>query len=318
MLIETDYRALAHAGKDGLPLNLCGAVVVIGNFDGVHRGHQALLAEGKALGAPLDAKLVVLTFAPHPRRFFKPDQPPFRLSDNVLRAEALMQAGADGIVVLKFDAILAQVPAKDFVETILLRALQAKHVVVGNNFVFGHKRGGDTELLQKMGRELGFGVTALPVIAEEGARLSSQSVRDAIQKGRMAAAENILGRPWEIRGTVIRGDQRGRTIGFPTANMSLGEFQHPAYGVYAVQVTVEGGGTYKGVANIGIKPSFGLHAPLLEAHLFDFNGDLYGKTLRVALREFLRPEEKFGGLDALKEQIALDAARAREILARLS
>jgi riboflavin kinase/FMN adenylyltransferase len=316
MLIETDYRALTSAGQEGLPLKACGGVVAIGNFDGVHKGHQALLAEGRALAEVLQVPLVVLTFAPHPRFFFKPDQPPFLLSDTVLKVEKLQQVGADAIVQLKFDAILANVTAEEFIRHVLIEGLQAKHIVVGDNFMFGHKRGGNVEMLQKAGREHRFGVTAMPAISDfTGQRVSSERVREALRHGQLASAEELLGRSWEIRGTVIHGDKRGRTIGYPTANVMPGDFLPPKFGVYAAKIMIEEtGGTYHAAVNFGIRPMFEIPTPLLEAYLLDFSGDLYGRTLRVAFVEFLRPEQKFLGLDDLKIQIEKDVQQTREVL----
>lgn len=316
MLIETDYSALATAGQDGLPLKVGGGVVAIGNFDGVHRGHQELLAEGRALADVLGEHLIALTFDPHPRRHFQPQQPPFLISDKVLKIEHLAAAGADTIVQMRFDALLASVTAEDFIRNILLNALQAKHVIVGNNFVFGAGRGGNVEMLQKWGREKGFAVTAMPQVTDLGGkRISSQIVRDAIKNGHMATAEELLNRPWIVRGVVERGDQRGRTIGFPTANIALHEYMVPKYGIYAASVQIEGETLWRdAVLNIGIRPMFELQYPLLEVYLLDFNGDLYGKTLRVAFYDFIRAEAKFNGLEALKTQIGEDVKSAKEIL----
>jgi riboflavin kinase/FMN adenylyltransferase len=316
MIIDTDYRALARAGQDGLPLSLSGAVVAIGNFDGVHRGHAALLAHARDVANGLGAPLVALTFDPHPRRHFMPDAPPFMLSDNVMRAENLRTAGADAVVTLRFDAILAHVTAGEFIDTILTRAFAARHVIVGENFLFGYKRGGGVDTLRAANR---FGVTGFALVVEDGVRLSSNVARDAVRLGRMAAAEQVLGRPWALRGTVLRGAARGRTIGFPTANIGLGAFIRPAFGVYAGHVAVEGGDATPrpAVMNIGTRPTVdGTHA-LLEVHLFDFEGDLYDKTLRVQPRHMLRPERKFAGLDELRAQIARDAVDARQILAQM-
>jgi riboflavin kinase / FMN adenylyltransferase len=319
MIIETDYRALSTAGQDGLPLRACGGVVVIGNFDGVHKGHQALLAEGRALADVLGVSLVVLTFAPHPRFYFKPDQPPFLLSDEVLKHEFLEQCRVDAVVQLTFDAILSSVTAEEFIQNILLNGLQAKHVVVGNNFVFGHKRGGDVEMLQKAGREHGFAVTAMPAVTDvTGERISSERVRDALRHGRMASAEELLGRPWIIRGEVMHGDKRGRTIGFPTANVRLDRFLPPKFGIYAARVTIEDTRlVYNAAVSIGIRPMYQVTSPLLEAYLLDFDGDIYGKTIRIALSDFIRPEQKFMDLDELKAQIGQDVNETRRILQNL-
>lgn len=318
MLIETNYSALARAGQDGLPLKTAGGVVAIGNFDGVHKGHRALLAEGKALADVERVNLVALTFDPHPRRYFQPQQPPFLLNDITLRSEHLQQAQVNAIVQMKFDALLAGVTAEDFIEEILLNCLQAKHIVVGNNFVFGAQRGGDVELLQKWGRNRGFAVTAMPQVVDAGGiRISSQSVRDAIKNGQMARAEDLLGYSWVLRGEVVRGDQRGRELGWPTANIALSDFVTPKFGIYAARVQIEGeegGKWYDAVLNIGIRPMFALVTPLLEVHLLNVQKELYGKILRVAFYDYIRAEANLPNIEALKAQIALDAEAAKTIL----
>jgi riboflavin kinase/FMN adenylyltransferase len=314
--IQTDYRGLAHAGQEGLPLRLNGGVVAIGNFDGVHLGHQALLQRERQLADEKNMRLLALTFSPHPRRFFQADQPPFLLSDSILRRDYLEQAGVDAVVELTFDGVLARTTAEDFVKHILVDAMQAKHIVVGENFLFGAGRTGDVKLLKEMGKKHGFEVTALPLMKDiDGKRLSSEQVRAAIRNGHMVTAEQLLGRPWLTRGEVIRGDQRGREWGFPTANMVLQEFLAPKYGVYSARVQIEPEGEwYKAVMNFGIRPNFVLPFPLLEIHVLDFAGDLYGKVLRVEWRDFMRPEKRFATTDLLKKQIAEDVKRAKELL----
>ncbi len=309
-----------------LPAAAKGAVVVIGNFDGVHRGHQLLLADARKLAADLKAPLAVLTFEPHPRSVFLPDQPPFRLTSLRSKAHALQEAGVDHLFVLHFDHAFSLQPAEAFVREFLVRDLAACHVLVGWDFCFGHKRAGNVALLKSMGATHGFGVTAVdPVMTGEGEVYSSSIIRDHLRHGRPAKATELLGRPWEIEGRVEPGDQRGRTIGFATANIHLGDYLCPALGVYAVQAGrdpgVEHGGEtlwLTGVANLGQRPTVDGQDVRLEVHLFDFTGDLYGETLRVRLMDFIRPEKKFDGLDALKAQIALDCGRAREILAQTS
>jgi len=309
-----------------LPADARGAVVVIGNFDGVHRGHQLLLADARRQADELGAPMAVLTFEPHPRSVFLPDQPPFRLTSLRAKAHALQQAGVDHLFVQHFDRDFALKPAEAFVTEILVGDLAARHVVVGWDFCFGHKRAGNVALLKSMGAKHGFGVTAVdPVMAGDGAVYSSSIIRDHLRAGRPAKAAELLGRPWEIEGRIEPGEQRGRTIGFPTANMGLGDFLCPALGVYAVLAGrdpgVEHGGEtrwHHGVANLGRRPTVGGEGVRLEVHLFDFTEDLYGETLRVRLMDFIRPEKKFDGLDALKAQIALDSGQAREILSRIS
>ena len=307
-----------------LPAAARGAVVVIGNFDGVHRGHQLLLADARRQADALHAPLAVLTFEPHPRSVFLPDQPPFRLTSLRAKAHALQEAGVDDLFVLHFDRAFSLKTAEAFVLDILVGDLAARHVVVGWDFCFGHKRAGNAALLKSMGAQHGFGVTAVdPVMTRDGEVYSSSIIRAHLREGRPAKAAELLGRPWEIEGRVEHGDRRGRSLGFPTANLGLGDYLRPAIGVYAVLAGrdpgVEHGGETRwlpGVANFGRRPTVAGEDLRLEVHLFDFAGDLYGETLRVRLVDFLRAEKKFDGLDALRAQIALDCGQAREILAR--
>ncbi|MGF1593130.1 MAG: bifunctional riboflavin kinase/FAD synthetase [Kiloniellaceae bacterium] len=309
-----------HTGD--LPAAARGAVVVIGNFDGVHRGHQLLLADARRQADALAASLAVLTFEPHPRSVFQPDQPPFRLTSLRAKAHALQEAGVDNLFVLHFDRAFSLKSAEAFVQDILVGDLAARHVVVGWDFCFGHKRAGNVALLKSMGAQNGFGVTAVdPVMTGDGQVYSSSIIRNHLREGRPAKAAELLGRPWEIEGRVEHGDQRGRTIGFPTANLGLGDYLRPALGVYAVLAGrdpgVEHGGETRwlpGVANLGRRPTVAGEDLRLEVHLFDFAEDLYGETLRVRLVDYLRPEKKFDGLDALRAQIALDCGRAQDIL----
>ncbi len=302
-----------------------GCVVVIGNFDGVHKGHQTLLADARKMAGQLDAPLAVLTFEPHPRSVFQPDQAPFRLTSLRAKAHALQELGVDHLFVLHFDRAFSLRPAEAFVEEILVADLAARHVVVGWDFCFGHKRQGNVALLKSMGAKLGFGLTAVdPVMTGTGAVYSSSIIRQQLRDAQPSEAAALLGRPWEIEGRVEKGDQRGRTIGFPTANIALGDYLAPAPGVYAVYAGRDPGVEHgeetlwtPAVANLGHRPTVAGEDLRLEVHLFDFAGDLYGETLRVRLIDYLRPEKKFDGLDALQAQIALDCDQAREILARI-
>lgn len=313
MLIETEYRALVSAGQEGLLLKASDAVVVIGNFDGVHLGHRDLLMHGRDIADKNGWRLVVLTFSPHPRSFFCPDQPSFLLTNTHQKMEQLTLAGADDVVVLKFDAVLSQVTAQEFITDVLENALSAKHVVVGDNFVFGKGRGGDINLL----KQANFEVSAWPMVMDAlGQRISSERIREALRHAKVATAEELLGRPWELEGEVVKGHQRGRTIGFPTANMGLGEYLYPKFGVYSAEIRFEGeDGMHPAVVNIGNRPTIGISGPLLEAHLLDYAGDLYGKTMQVKLQNFLRPEQKFANFDELKEQIQKDVVWAKALFA---
>jgi len=294
-----------------------GSVVAIGNFDGVHLGHQIVIGRAREIARGLGAPLAVLTFEPHPYGVFNPKAPPFRLTLLRGKARALEALGVDLLFVLHFDLAFAQVSAEDFAREVIVAGAQARHALVGYDFHFGHKRRGTPALLQELGARLGFGVTVVqPIAAPGGAVYSSTRIREHLAEGRPREAAVLLGRPFEIEGRVEAGDRRGHTIGFPTANLSLGDFLRPAGGVYAVRVAIESeAGWRDGVANLGTRPTVGGTDLRLETHLFDFAGDLYGKHLRVALVDYLRPERKFSGLEELKAQIAADAARARAILA---
>jgi riboflavin kinase / FMN adenylyltransferase len=296
-----------------------GAVVAAGNFDGVHLGHQAVLGEAKALARRLDAPFAVLTFEPHPRVVFQPGLPPFRLTPFRAKSRELETLGVDLLFTLHFDLAFAQKTAEEFVAEVLVAGLGIKAVVVGYDFVFGNKRRGTAELLKTEGSKHGFDVKVVaPVSAAGGVVYSSTHIREHLVAGRPRDAAALLGRPWEIDGRVDVGDKLGRTIGFPTANIDLADYLRPAPGVYAVRAGIEEGGKtewHDGAANLGWRPTVGGKDLRLEAHLFDFSGDLYGKHLRVAFIERLRPEQRFAGLDALKAQIAADCQKAREILA---
>jgi riboflavin kinase / FMN adenylyltransferase len=303
-----------------LPAAARGAVVAIGNFDGVHRGHQTVVAAAKAEARRLGVPVCVLSFEPHPRSLFRPDDPPFRLTPFRIKARLLEALGVDLHVVLHFDQAFAARSAEDFIQTILVGAMGARHVVVGYDFCFGHRRAGTSETLTAFGRRLGFGVTIVTQASDEtGGLYSSSRARELLAAGDTHGAAEILGRPWEIEGRVEHGDKRGRELGFPTANVELGDFLRPAYGIYAVRCAVDEGGPlvwHDGVANLGIRPMWRTETPLLEAYLFDFSGDLYHRHLRVQLVEWLRGEEKFDSLEALVTQIDRDCDAARQVLAR--
>ncbi|SKA31866.1 riboflavin kinase / FMN adenylyltransferase [Enhydrobacter aerosaccus] len=289
-------------------------VVALGNFDGVHRGHQALVQhaveQAKVLGVPM----VALTFEPHPRRFFVPDTAPFRLTLSPAKVRLLEQCGVQAVLEQRFDEAFASLSADAFVDDVLLAGLGVRHVVCGYDFTFGARRGGNVEKLRKRGRERGFAVTVLEPVMREGEIYSSTRIREALRAGWASEAAELLGRQWEIEGIVEHGDQRGRAIGFPTANVALGEHLRPRFGVYAVRALIDGK-WIDGVANLGKRPTIGKLQENFEVNLFDFSGDLYGKVLRVALVEFIRPEMKFSGLEQLKAQIAADGQAARSILA---
>lgn len=304
--------------RSTVPPQAQGAVLAIGNFDGVHRGHQGLINLVRSIAAPMGAPAGVMTFEPHPRQFFRPDTPPFRLTPQADKARLFAAQGVDVMVVQPFDAALAGMLAADFVIDLLVEKLRAVHIVIGFDFCFGSGRGGDVALLHHMGELEGFGLTVVDPIGDNdchpGESYSSSGIRRALEAGNVASATNQLGRPWSITGTVLHGDQRGRTIGFPTANIAMGDYLRPALGVYAIEAVLDDGRVVGGVANIGRRPTFGKEDVNLEAHLFDFSGDLYGRTVEIRLIGHVRAERKFSGLDELKAQIALDGETARALL----
>jgi riboflavin kinase/FMN adenylyltransferase len=294
-----------------------GAAVAVGNFDGVHLGHQAVLAEARRHADAAGCRLAVLTFEPHPRTVFQPGAPPFRLTPFRAKARALEELGIDLLFTLHFDAEFAKKSAEEFVAEALVAGLGASQIVVGYDFVFGNKRRGTPDLLKTEGAKHGFAVHVIePIAAAGGIAYSSTQIRELLVAGNPRGAAALLGRPWEIEGRVETGDKLGRTIGFPTANIALADYLRPAPGVYAVRAAIDAPTPrwFDGAANLGFRPTVGGTDLRLEAHLFDFDGDLYGKHLRVRFIERLRPEQRFAGLDALKVQIAADCARAREIL----
>jgi riboflavin kinase/FMN adenylyltransferase len=295
-----------------LPAELTGAALAIGNFDGVHRGHQAVIAEAGGRAAALGAPHLVVTFEPHPRAVFRPADPPFRLTPRRTKLELFATLGVAGTVVFPFSRAFASIEATAFVRDVLVGGLKARHVVVGENFCFGRGRAGTADFLRDQAPTAGFGVTAVaPERDAGGAPYSSSRARELLRAGDPQAAAAILGRPFAIAAHVKHGDHRGRLLGFPTANLPLGDHMRPRAGVYAVQARLADGAVRPGVANLGDRPTVGGSDFRLETHLFDFAGDLYGKRLEVALLHFLRPEMKFPDLDALKRQIAADAADAR-------
>lgn len=296
-----------------LPAHARGACVAIGNFDGVHRGHALLIRAAHA--ARPDTTLAVLTFEPHPRELFRPDDPAFHLTLSSAQARLLAELGVDVIYRLPFDAAFSEMRADAFIDDVLHAGLGARHLVCGPDYAFGHRRGGTVDMLTTRAEALGIGLTVVPPLTDADGPISSSRIRRALQDGYPERAADMLGRPWEICGVVAHGDQRGRTIGFPTANIALGRHLEPARGVYAVTVTLPDGRAVPGAANIGRRPTVNAGPESrLEVNLFDFTGDLYGQELRVALHAYLRGERKFNGLDELRGQIALDCAEARRIL----
>ncbi|MFC6497537.1 bifunctional riboflavin kinase/FAD synthetase [Gemmobacter lanyuensis] len=290
-----------------------GASVAMGNFDGVHLGHRSVIEAAAGHGLP-----GVLTFEPHPREFFSPDAPPFRLMNAEARANRLAKLGVERLYELPFNATMAALSPEDFAAEVLADGLGVTHVTVGSDFCFGKGRKGTVEDLQALGAKYGFGVTIAPLLRAGGKEISSTAIRNALSEGRPRDAATMLGHLHRIEGEVIHGEKRGRELGYPTANMSVAGLHLPRLGVYAVKVDVLTGpqaGSYGGAASLGVRPMFGENAPNLETFIFDFKGDLYGQHLSVALVEYLRPEMKFTGLDALITQMDGDCARARTLLA---
>ena len=303
------WRIPAGASRDAFR----GASVAMGNFDGVHRGHQSVIDLARRDGAPLG----IITFEPHPREYFAPDAPPFRLMNAEARANRLEKLGVEWLFELPFDAELAAMSPETFVTEVLVAGLGVSHVVVGGDFRFGKGRTAGAAELVELGRAHGFDVTIAPLLHHEGTEVSSTAIRNALAEGRPEEANEMLGHLHRIEGAVIHGAKQGRQLGFPTANMAVERLHLPKLGVYAVKCDVLGGpqaGSYIGAANLGISPMFEGRQPTLETHLFDFSGDLYGQHLSVALVFYLRPEMKFSNLDALIDQMKVDCGRAREWL----
>ena len=296
-----------------------GASVAIGNFDGVHLGHRSVIdiarAEGEKIGAPLG----ILTFEPHPREYFAPDAPPFRLMGSEARTNRLEKLGVEKLYELNFNAALSALSPEDFAQNVISQGLGLQHVVVGADFCFGKGRAGTAQHLVEFGATMDFGVTIAPLLAGNIGEVSSTAIRTALSEGRPRDAAAMLGHWHRIEGEVIGGEQRGRELGYPTANMSIEGLHPPKFGVYAVSVDVLDGphkGHYQGAASLGIRPMFQGEQANLETFLFDFSGDLYGADLSVALVEYLRPEETFDSLDAFIAQMDADCARARDILSQ--
>lgn len=301
-------------GAGVIPAHLAGGIVALGNFDGFHLGHQAVVGAAVARARAEGRPALVATFDPHPIRYFKPDAAPFRLTTLDQRERLFAAAGVDAMIVFGFDAELAALSAEAFVEQRLLAALKVGGVVTGEDFTFGRARSGDVNALRAWGRARGFSTDAVAPVRLDGETISSSRIRAALIAGDAETAARLLTRPYAIQGVVQHGDKLGRTIGYPTANLDMSEYLRPAYGIYAVRGRLDDGRVLDGAANLGIRPSFDPPKELLEPHFFDFVGDLYGRTVSVELIDYLRPEAKFDSLDALVAQMDADCARARVIL----
>ena len=301
---------------DGLSAGQKGAVIALGNFDGLHKGHQAVIAQAGEIAKRLDADLGLAVFSPHPFAFFKPDAPPFRLMSKAMRAEILPSLGVSRLYEIPFNAPLRSMDDRAFVEQVLYRGLGVSHVVVGEDYKFGKNRCGDVHSLTRLCAERNIGVTALPPVGLHRiyGKYGSTEIRDALKLGDVFHAAHMLSRPWIVDGIVQTGAQRGRTIGFPTANLEFENLVRPKFGVYCVEVRLPGETVWRpGVANTGNRPTVDGEEARLEVHIFDFEQDIYGQHVAVRFRSFIREEKKFESFDALKDQIAKDAAGARAV-----
>ncbi|MES2054432.1 MAG: bifunctional riboflavin kinase/FAD synthetase [Pseudomonadota bacterium] len=301
-------------GSATIPPELRGGIVALGNFDGFHRGHQAVVGAAVAMAKAQGRPALVATFDPHPVRYFRSDAAPFRLTTLDQRERLFGAAGADAMVVFRFDATLAALTAAQFVTERLCGNLGVGGVVTGEDFTFGKNKGGDVHVLAGFGRRDGFAVETVGAVADHGEIVSSSRIRELLVAGDPRGAAALLTRPFAIQGNVQHGDKLGRTIGYPTANVDMGNYLRPAYGIYAVRGRLPDGRVLNGAANLGIRPTFDPPKELLEPYFFDFSGDLYGQCIEVELIEYLRPEAKFDSLDALTAQMAADCERARAIL----
>ncbi|MEQ9663299.1 MAG: bifunctional riboflavin kinase/FAD synthetase [Parasphingopyxis sp.] len=299
---------------DRLPDHLRGGVIALGNFDGFHKGHQAVAGRAVHHAKDDSRPVLIATFDPHPVRHFKPDVPPFRLTTLDQRERLFGAAGADAMMVFEFGDELAQTPARSFVEDILLDRFGVAGVVTGNDFVFGKGREGDVVMLAELAQRHGFFTEIVAPVDDGEEIVSSSRIRDALQAGDCATATRLLTRPFTIEGIVQHGAKQGRDLGYPTANIELGSYLRPKYGIYAVRGRLPDGTILDGAANLGIRPSFDPPAELLEPHFFDFSGDLYGQTITVELIDYIREEVKFDDLEALKEQMRKDCEDAGRIL----
>ncbi|WP_426256205.1 bifunctional riboflavin kinase/FAD synthetase [Sphingomonas sp. DC2300-3] len=301
-------------GGSTVPPHLAGGIVALGNFDGFHLGHQAVVGQAVARARAEGRPALVATFDPHPVRHFRPDTPPFRLTTLDQRERLFAAAGVDAMVVFAFDAALAALSAEAFAERLAAR-LQVAGVVTGEDFTFGQGKRGDVAMLAALGTAHGFTAETVGAVTLDGETVSSSRIRALLRAGDPRGAARLLTRPFAIEGTVQHGDKLGRTIGYPTANLDMGKYLRPAYGIYAVTARLPGGRRVQGAANLGIRPTFDPPKELLEPYFFDFSGDLYDQTIEVALIDYIRPEAKFDSLDALTAQMEADCAEAR---ARLS
>ena len=295
-------------------LNIKPSAAVIGNFDGVHRGHLEVLKNAKVFSSKSNLPLSVLTFDPHPREFFSKEKTNFLLQTVLDKAEALSKNNIDYLINLKFDDLLSELSPEQFVEKVLSESLSLKHIFVGKDFKFGKDRAGDINSLKSFGLKYRIGLSSIKLKNQDGTSISSTKIRNNLKKGKIKEANELLGRPYMISGLVIEGDKRGRQIGFPTANVSLGKLIRPAFGVYAVLIEGIENKVLRGIANIGRRPTVNDRGVLLEVNIFDFNEDIYGKKIFISLIDFIRDEKKFDGIENLKKQIVMDVKLSKSIL----
>ena len=299
----------------GIPDDLKGSIVALGNFDGFHLGHQAVVGRAVQRAFHERRPAIVATFEPHPVRYFKPDVPPFRLTTLDQRERLFSHAGADAMLVFEFNEKLRETSAEEFVTRLLSGKLGAAGVVTGDDFSFGKGRTGNVEVLNTLGSYSGIITETVAPVLVGGERVSSGRIRECLVAGDIGHATHLLSRDYAIEGIVQRGDQRGRELGYPTANLQLADYQRPKYGIYAVRVTLEDGREFPGVASLGVRPTFDPPQELLEAHLFDFDGDLYGQKIEVALHAYIREEKRFDGIEPLIAHMQEDEGKARHLLA---
>ena len=313
---QDHMRILRHFQET--PDDLTGATVAIGNFDGVHRGHQAVIGHAADVARNGNTPLIAMTFEPHPRRFFQPKGKPFRLTPIRTKVAQIAALGVDAMLVVRFDRRFSQLTGEEFIDRVLIDGLKARHIVVGYDFTFGRDRGGNTKLMTARSNAGAFEFDSVePVASADDVIYSSTAIRNHLHEGRPGHAAALLGRPFEIEGRVAHGNQIGRTIGFPTANVLLANYLQPAFGIYAVRVGLEDGENiswHDAVANLGTRPTVGGTYPLLEPHIFDFSGDLYGQRIRVAFIEYIRPETHYVTIEKMTKQIENDCDVARRIL----
>ena len=294
-------------------VNARGGVFALGNFDGVHLGHKEIISKAISIGKKNNIPSGVLIFQPHPRKFFRPKDKNFIISDLKTRSYLLENCGLDFLGILDFDKKMSNLTPYEFVDNVINNAIDVSHLIVGYNFKFGKDRSGDVQALTDICKKLKIDLSIIDKVEGDNYIFSSSSVRDCLRNADLKGAKKIIGDYWTVKGEVIKGDQRGRQIGFPTANISMEGWIEPLFGVYAVKVSIDGL-LYKGVANLGIRPTFGQSSPLLEVHLFDYSGDLYGNDIVISFIDFIREEKKFDGIEALKKQIEIDSTKAIELI----